>query len=91
MFRDIMSEVVIPEVFKDEVEPLIKSYNEERDYLSKQKAFLKILEYTFNFTIRSARDYKFLKGIKGLKGFYWVKGKYTEGGFIEEGKEDAII
>ncbi len=81
MFREILSEVVIPEVFKEEVEPLVEEYLREKDTIRKLELFSEILGYTFSlpyyWEVR-------LQPVKGLKGIFWASGDYSsETGFVE--------
>ena len=89
MFRDILSEVVIPELFRDEVEPLIKEYISEKDTIRRLKLFSEVLGYTFS--LPPYRDFK-LQPVSGLKGLFWVSGDYSEEtGFSGGGSGDNIL
>ncbi len=81
MFRDILSEVVIPEVFRGEVEPLVEEYLQERDAIRKLELFSEVLGYTFS--LPSYREVR-LQPVRGLKGIFWASGDYSsETGFVE--------
>ncbi|EDP75968.1 CRISPR-associated helicase Cas3' [Hydrogenivirga sp. 128-5-R1-1] len=81
MFRDVLSEVVIPEVFRGEVEPLVEEYLQERDTIRKLELFSEVLGYTFSLPYyREVR----LQPVRGLKGIFWASGNYSsETGFVE--------
>ena len=81
MFRDVLSEVVIPEVFRGEVELLVEEYLQEKDTIRKLELFSEVLGYTFSLPpYREVR----LQPVKGLKGIFWASGDYSsETGFVE--------
>ena len=89
MFRDVLSEVVIPEVFRQEVEPLVEEYLQEKDTVRKLELFSEVLGYTFSLPpYREVR----LQPIKGSKGFFWASGDYTqETGFVGGKGGDNIL
>ncbi len=89
MFRDVISEVVAPEIFKEKVEPLVSEYLQEKDHIGKLDLFSEILGYTFSLPFYEGVS---LKPIKGLRGFYWVSGNYSEEtGFEGKGNGDNFI
>jgi len=89
LFRDIHSYTVIPEVFREELEPLLEAYTSEKDTLEKYKLLGKILDYTFTIQAYRAKN---IEPVYGLKGVYWIKGKYSEEIGFEPGEsEDNIV
>jgi CRISPR-associated endonuclease/helicase Cas3 len=89
LFRDIMSLIVIPEIFKDEVKEIIKRYVNETDPFEKLRLYSEILSYTFSF---SPFDRASLCRIKEFPNVYWIKGDYqSELGFLGASEEDYIV
>ncbi len=89
MFRDVISEVVVPDTFRNEVESILAEYIREKDPINKLRLFSDILGYTFSLPLYSGVS---LRPIKDLKGFYWVDGIYSEEvGFLEKGDGDNLI
>ncbi|GAB6065976.1 CRISPR-associated helicase/endonuclease Cas3 [Aquifex pyrophilus] len=73
MFRDIFSITVIPEVFREEVEPLIEKDREEKDLMNRYIYLKEILDYTLDVLPYRGS----FEPVWGLKGIYWAKGTYS--------------
>ena len=89
LFRDIDSVVVIPEVFRDEVEKLIQEYLNEKDTINRYKLLGQILDYTFSIQKYKLRS---RKRVYGLRDVFWVEGDYDEEkGFTSIKEEENIV
>ncbi len=89
LFRDIDSVVVIPEVFRNEVEKLIQEYLNEKDIINRYKLLAQILDYTFSMQKYKLKSWE---RVYRLRDVFWVKGEYDEEkGFIAEKEEENII
>ncbi|RLJ70699.1 CRISPR-associated Cas3 family helicase [Hydrogenivirga caldilitoris] len=89
MFRDILSVSVIPEAFREEVEPLIEEYRSAGDHAEKLLKFSEITGYILSVPahVKSRRE-----PVKGLKEVYWMRGEYSsEFGFEPEEELDSNI
>ncbi|WP_457601181.1 CRISPR-associated helicase Cas3', partial [Hydrogenivirga sp.] len=89
MFRDILSVNVIPEVFKEDLESLIKTYRRETDYVEKVKAFSELTGYMFSVPSYTKVP---MERVEGVKDVFWIKGNYSpELGFEPKDEDGNII
>lgn len=90
LFRDISAVQVVPSQFKEEVENLLKEWEEAKgDFVSRIRFFNNILEYSFSLPVWSVKKLEREK-IHDKLGIYYIEGDYSEDmGFILEPKADT--